>query len=49
MIDRLGVGTYNENGPPLEIADRFTASLPNTVAQLVHQRVMGGIAATMDK
>ncbi|KAL5492812.1 hypothetical protein ACEPAI_4260 [Sanghuangporus weigelae] len=42
-------GMYSENGPPLEVADRLTASLPNSVAQLVHQRVTAGIAASIDK
>lgn len=40
---------YNENGPPLDIADRLIASMPNKVSFLVQQRASAGIAATVDK
>ncbi|KAI6046326.1 FAD/NAD(P)-binding domain-containing protein [Pisolithus marmoratus] len=43
-IPRLTGGLYHENGLPTDIADRVTASFPNFLLKLVHQRVVKDLA-----
>ena len=35
---------YSENAPPLDVADRITASIPNKLMKLMHQRIVPIIA-----
>ncbi|KAL4064288.1 hypothetical protein V8B97DRAFT_1319745 [Scleroderma yunnanense] len=40
----LGGGLYKEDGPPIDLADRITASYPNHFARLLHQRATQDVA-----
>ena len=44
MIDAIFEGLYREDGPPVDLADRISASFPNHFLRLLHQRVTKDIA-----
>jgi len=44
-MPRLLVSVYSENGPPIDIADKITASFPHKLVKLMHQRLVQDIAA----
>ena len=35
---------YSEDAPPVDIADRITASMPNKLVKMIHQRIVPIIA-----